>query len=182
VFWRKVLDIYATSIDYDPKTEDSKQFFSVVQNKMHWATHGHTAAEIIYSRANAEKTNMGLTSWSGKKPQKADAEIAKNYLNEEELKILNLIVSLYLDFAELQALSRNTMYMKDWIAKLDDFLRMASRDILSHAGKISHEKALDKARDEYFKYQQQVLDAPSLVEQHFLETIKAFEKDLQNVP
>src|SRR5579862_1312476 len=156
IFWRKVLDIYATSIDYDPKTEDSKQFFSVVQNKMHWAAHGHTAAEIIYSRANAE--------------------IAKNYLNEEELKVLNLIVSLYLDFAELQALSRNPMYMKDWIAKLDDFLRMASRDILSHAGKISHEEALDKARIEYFKYQQQMLDAPSLVERHFLETIKEFEK------
>src|SRR5579862_441973 len=176
IFWRKVLDIYATSIDYDPKTEDSKQFFSVVQNKMHWAAHGHTAAEIIYSRANAEKTNMGLTAWSGKKPRQTDAEIAKNYLNEEELKVLNLIVSLYLDFAELQALSRNPMYMKDWIAKLDDFLRMASRDILSHAGKISHEEALDKARIEYFKYQQQMLDAPSLVERHFLETIKEFEK------
>ena len=176
VFWRKVLDIYATSIDYDPKTENSKQFFSVVQNKMHWAAHGHTAAEIIYSRASAEKTNMGLTSWSGKKPRKIDAEIAKNYLNEEELKVLNLIVSLYLDFAELQALSRNPMYMKDWTAKLDDFLRMASRDILSHAGKISHEEALDKARVEYSKYQQQALDTPSLVEKHFLETIKEVEK------
>jgi hypothetical protein len=126
MFWRKVLDIYATSIDYDPKTEDSKQFFSTLQNKMHWATHGHTAAEIIYSRANAEKTHMGLTSWSGKKPRKTNAEIAKNYLNEEELKVLNLIVSLYLDFAELQALSRNPMYMKEWIAKLDDFLLLES--------------------------------------------------------
>jgi hypothetical protein len=176
VFWRKVLDIYATSIDYDPKTENSKQFFRVVQNKMHWATHGHTAAEIIYSRANAGKTNMGLTSWSGKKPRQTDAEIAKNYLSKEELKVLNLIVSLYLDFAELQALSRNPMSMKDWIAKLDDFLRMASRDILSHAGKISHGEALDKARIEYSKYQQQALEAPSPVEQHFLETIKEFEK------
>lgn len=176
VFWCKVLDIYATSIDYDPKTESSKQFFRVVQNKMHWAAHGHTAAEIIYSRANAKKTNMGLTSWSGKKLTQSDVEIAKNYLNEEELKVLNLIVSLYLDFAELQALSRTPMYMKDWIAKLDDFLRMASRDILSHAGKISHETALDKARAEYSEYQQQVLDAPSLVEQHFLEIIKEFEK------
>lgn len=176
VFWRKILDIYATSIDYDPKTESSKQFFAVVQNKMHWAAHGHTAAEIIYPRANAGKTNMGLTFWSGKKPRQTDAEIAKNYLNEEELKVLNLIVSLYLDFAELQALSRNPMSMKDWIAKLDDFLRMASRDILSHAGKVSHEEALDKARIEYSKYQQQTLEAPSLVEQHFLETIKEFEK------
>lgn len=119
---------------------------------------------------------MGLTSWSGKKPRKTDVEIAKNYLNEEELKVLNLIVSLYLDFAELQALSRNPMYMKDWISKLDDFLRMASRDILSHAGKISHEEALDKARTEYAKYQIHVLDGPSLAEQHFLETIKKFEK------
>ena len=176
VFWRKVLDIYATSIDYDPKMEDSKQFFSIVQNKMHWAAHGQTAAEIIYSRANAEKTNMGLISWSGKKPRKTDTEIAKNYLNEEELKVLNLIVSLYLDFAELQALSRNPMHMKDWIAKLDDFLRMASRDILSHAGKISHEEALDKARVEYSKYQRQVLNEPSLVDQHFLESLKEFEK------
>ena len=176
VFWLKVLDIYATSIDYDPKTENSKQFFRVIQNKMHWAAHGHTAAEIIYSRANAGKTNMGLTCWSGKKPRQADAEIAKNYLNEEEMKVLNLIVSLYLDFAELQALSRIPMSMRDWIAKLDDFLRMASRDILSHAGKISHEEALDKVRIEYSKYQQQTLESPSLVEQHFLETIKEFEK------
>ncbi len=176
VFWRKVLDIYATSIDYDPKTESSKQFFAIVQNKMHWAAHGHTAAEIIYSRANAEKTNMGLTSWSGKKPRQADAEIAKNYLNEEELKVLNLIVSLYLDFAELQALSLNPMYMKDWITKLDDFLRMASRDILSHSGKISHEEALDKARIEYSKYQQELLDTPSLAEQHFLEAIQKFHE------
>lgn len=176
VFWRKILAIYATSIDYDPKTETSKQFFAIVQNKMHWAAHGHTAAEIIYSRANAGKTNMGLTSWSGKKPRQNDAEIAKNYLSEEELKVLNLIVSLYLDFAELQALSRISMSMKDWIAKLDDFLRMASRDILSHAGKISHEEALDKARIEYSKYQQQAIETPSLVEQHFFETIKEFEK------
>ncbi len=176
VFWRKVLDIYATSIDYDPKTEDSKQLFSVIQNKMHWAAHGHTAAEIIYSRADAEKINMGLTSWSGKKPRKTDVEIAKNYLNAEELNVLNLIVSLYLDFAELQALSQKPMHMKDWIAKLDDFLQMASRNILSHAGKISHEEALDKARSEYSKYQQQMFDTPSLVEQHFLESIKEFEK------
>jgi len=176
IFWRKVLDIYATSIDYDPKTESSKQFFAVIQNKMHWAAHGHTAAEIIYSRANSEKTNMGLTSWSGKKLRQSDAEIAKNYLNEDELKVLNLIVSLYLDFAELQALSRNPMSMKDWIIKLDDFLRMASRDILSHAGKISHAEALDKARIEYSKYQQQAHEAPSLIEQHFFETIKEFEK------
>lgn len=175
VFWRKVLDIYATSIDYDPKTEDSQNFFSIVQNKMHWAAHGHTAAEVIYSRANAEKPSMGLTSWPGKTPHKADVEIAKNYLSAEELNVLNLIVSLYLDFAELQALGRKPMHMRDWIDKLDDFLRITARDILSHAGKISHETALDKARAEYSKYQQQILDSSSPVEQHFFEAIKKIE-------
>lgn len=181
VFWRKVLDIYATSIDYDPKTNDSKRLFSIVQNKMHWAAHGHTAAEIIYSRADADKTNMGLTSWPAKKPRKTDAEVAKNYLNAEELHVLNLIVSLYLDFAELQALSRKPMHMKDWVSKLDDFLRMASRDILSHAGKIGHEEALEKPRAEFARYQQQLLDVPSQVEQHFFETIKEFEKTGTNM-
>lgn len=176
VFWRKVLDIYATSIDYDPRTETSKSFFAVIQNKMHWAAHGHTAAEIIYTRANAEKTHMGLTSWSGKSPRKTDAEIAKNYLSADELNVLNRIVSLYLDFAELQALERKPMYMKDWITRLDDFLRMAARDILSHAGKISHETALEKARAEYVKYQQQLIESLSPVEQHFLEAAKEIEK------
>ncbi|MEZ5314880.1 MAG: virulence RhuM family protein [Chlamydiales bacterium] len=147
VFWRKVLDIYATSIDYDPNIEASKEFFRIVQNKMHWAAHGHTAAEIIYKRADSTKKHMGLTSWSGKGLSKADAEIAKNYLSEEELGILNRLVSMYLDFAELQALHRSPIYMKDWIVKLDDFLRVATpREILSHAGKVSHKIALDKAR------------------------------------
>ena len=176
VFWRKVLDIYATSIDYDPKTDVSKNFFAAVQNKMHWAAHGHTAAEIIYTRANAEKLNMGLTSWSGKSLRKTDAEVAKNYLNKDELNILNRIVSLYLDFAELQALEHKPMYMRDWIARLDDFLRMAARDILSHPGKISHEMALDKAWLEYSKYQQQLTDVLSPVEHHFLKIIKETEK------
>ncbi len=176
VFWRKVLDIYATSIDYDPRTETSKSFFAVIQNKMHWAAHGHTAAEVIYARANAEKVNMGLTSWSGRSPRKTDAEIAKNYLSADELNILNRIVSLYLDFAELQALERKPMYMQDWITRLDDFLRMATRDILSHSGKISHETALEKARAEYSKYQQQLVEALSPVELHFLEVVKDIEK------
>lgn len=172
VFWRKVLDIYSTSIDYEPHTETSRNFFAVVQNKMHWAAHGHTAAEIIYARADADKKNMGLTSWSGKKPRKSDIEIAKNYLNTEELDILNRIVSMYLDFAELQALNRKPMYMGDWVIKLDHFLQMTERDILSHAGKISHEAALDKAQIEYVKFQQQLTDTLSPVEQHFLETVK----------
>ncbi len=139
VFWRKVLDIYATSIDYDPNTQITRDFFAVVQNKMHWAAHGHTAAEIVVQRADAAKPNMGLTSWLGDKPGQADAEIAKNYLNADELDILNRIVTAYLEFAELQALDRNPMYMKDWIVKLDDFLRISERDILQHTGKISHE-------------------------------------------
>ena len=175
VFWRKVLDIYATSIDYEPYAETSKNFFRVVQNKMHWAAHGHTAAEIIYARADAEKVNMGLTSWSGKNFRKSDIEIAKNYLNAEELNILNRIVSMYLDFAELQALNRKPMYMADWVAKLDHFLRMTERDILSHAGTVSHETALDKARIEYAKYQSQLVDVLSPVEQHFLEAVKEME-------
>ncbi len=138
VFWRKVLDIYAISIDYDPNTETSKDFFRIVQNKMHWAAHGHTAAEIIYKRVDSSKKHMGLSSWSGKNISRSDAEIAKNYLNEEELGILNRLVSMYLEFAELQALNKTPMYMKDWIVKLDDFLRVATpRNILSDAGKVS---------------------------------------------
>lgn len=126
VFWRKVLDIYATSIDYDPSAEASQVFFKTVQNKMHWAAHGHTAAEVIHRRADASQPNMGLTSWTGDRPRKADVSIAKNYLNQEEIEALNLIVSAYLDFAELQARGRRPMHMADWISKLDDFLRLAA--------------------------------------------------------
>ena len=172
VFWRKVLDIYATSIDYDPDTDLSQQFFAAVQNKMHWAAHGHTAAEIIYGRADAAKPNMGMTSWSGDKPRKTDAEIAKNYLNAKELDVLNRIVNMYLEFAELQALGRKPMYMRDWIVKLDDFLKLSGRDILTHAGKISHDKALEKAHAEYERYRMERLNAPSPVERQFLEAIK----------
>lgn len=177
VFWRKVLDIYSTSIDYDPNTENSKNFFATIQNKMHWAAHGHTAAEIIYARANAEKTNMGLTSWLGENLKKSDIFVAKNYLDSNELNILNRLVSMYLDFAELQALNHQPMYMKDWIVKLDDFLKITSRDILSHSGKISHDKALEKARLEYDKYQNQLLiNTISPVEHHFLKAVKEIEQ------
>lgn len=172
VFWRKVLDIYATSIDYDPNTDFSREFFAVVQNKMHWAAHGHTAAEIVAARADASKPYMGLTSWTGVKPMQADAEIAKNYLTHEELDTLNRIVSIYLDFAELQALNRKLMYMNDWIAKLDDFLSISERDILTHSGMVSHEQALEKARAEYEAYRKQMLEAPSSVERHFIEAVK----------
>jgi len=176
VFWRKVLDIYATSIDYDPDVDLSQKFFAAVQNKMHWAAHGQTAAEIIHTRANAAKPNMGMTTWLGEKPRKTDAEIAKNYLNEKELDVLNRIVSMYLEFAELQALSRKPMYMREWITKLDDFLKVSGRDILKHTGKVSHEKALEKAYAEYEKYQKERLNEPSPVERQFLEAVKEMKQ------
>jgi len=176
VFWRKVLDIYALSIDYDPHTDYSREFFAVVQNKMHWASHGHTAAEIIDQRADATKTNMGLTTWSGEKPRKADVEVAKNYLSEKELDVLNRIVTMYLEFAELQALNRKPMYMRDWISKLDDFLKLSDREILTHAGTVSHEQALDKAREEYEKFRREHLNDPSPVEGHFLEAVNELKQ------
>lgn len=171
MFWRKALDIYATSIDYDPKAAASQRFFAVVQNKMHWAAHGHTAAEIVTQRADANQPNMGLTSWRGEKVRKVDVAVAKNYLTQEELDTLNRIVTIYLEFAELQALNRKPMYMNDWIAKLDDFLRISDRDILTHAGKVTHQTALANAHAEYDKYRQQRLNELSPVEQHFLEAI-----------
>ncbi len=137
VFYRKILEIYALSIDYDPRVEMTQKFFKTVQNKMHYSVHGHTAAEIIYERADAQKDFMGLTTWSGAMPTKPEAEIAKNYLTQEEIKSLNRIVSLYLDFAEMQAEEHRPMYMKDWINILDDFLRISRKDILTHAGKIT---------------------------------------------
>jgi hypothetical protein len=176
VFWRKVLDIYATSIDYDPGTELSQQFFATVQNKMHWAAHGYTAAEIVESRADSSRPNMGLTTWTGSGPTIQDIEIAKNYLQEDELDALNRIVTLYLEFAELQALNRNPMTMRDWITKLDDFLRLSGREILTHAGSVSHEKALDKARAEYEKYRKASLMDASPVERHFLKSVEELKQ------
>jgi hypothetical protein len=172
VFWRKVLDIYATSIDYDPRSDLSKGFFKVIQNKMHWASHGHTAAEIIYQRADAGKANMGLTNWPGTQLRKTDAEIAKNYLNQEELDILNRIVSMYLDFAELQALNRTPMHMREWISKLDEFLKLNGRDILEHAGSVAHEDAIQNARLEYDKWHQEQLAQPTAAEKHFVEALQ----------
>ncbi len=152
VFYRKVLDIYATSVDYDANAETSQRFFQVVQNKMHWAAHGHTAAEVIASRADASKPNMGMTSWTGGRPRRADAGVARNYLTQSEIETLNLVVSAYLDFAELQARNRKPMTMRDWIAKLDDFLRLSDRELLTHAGTISHDAALAKAQVEFEKF------------------------------
>ncbi|MBL7173505.1 MAG: virulence RhuM family protein [Desulfobacteraceae bacterium] len=175
-FWRKVLDIYSLSIDYDPHADYSREFFAVVQNKMHWAAHGHTAAEIIEGRVDASKRHMGLTSWSGNRLSKSDVEIAKNYLNERELEILNRIVTIYLDFAELQAFDRKPMYMRDWIAKLDDFLKLSGRELLDHAGTVSHEHAIEKARTEYEKFRREHLNDPSPVEGHFLEAVKELKQ------
>ncbi len=176
VFWRKILEIYATSIDYDSGEETSQAFFATVQNKMHWAAHGHTAAEIVHERADATRQNMGLTSWQGAKPTRGEAVIAKNYLTSEELEALNRIVNAYLEFAELQALNRKPMYMRDWIAKLEDFLRLGDRDILTHAGTISHEQALRKAEFEFEKFKALQLAQPSQVEKDFDEAVKKLPK------
>jgi len=181
VFWRKVLDIYALSIDYDPKVETSREFFKIIQNKMHWAAHGHTAAEIIFSRADASNPNMGMTNWIGVKIRKDEAAIAKNYLSEEELDILNRIVTMYLEFAELQARTRKAMTMQNWIQKLDDFLEISDRKLLAHAGKISHEQALEKARSEYSKYKNKLLKEPTQVELDFLEAEKELKQISRNV-
>ena len=176
VFWRKVLDIYATSIDYNPNAESSIAFFKQVQNKMHWAAHKHTAAEIIYQRADSEKQNMGLTSWAGKDIKKSDVEVAKNYLSESELDALNKIVTAYLDVAEVRALNHEPMYMKDWLETIDDYLKMTRREILTTAGRVSHQEALDKAYEEYKKFKAKEQDKLSLVEKHFLESIGELDK------
>ena len=176
VFWRKVLEIYATSIDYDPSAEASVQFFKQVQNKMHWAAHRHTAAEIVYQRADAEKENMGLTSWEGKRIKRSDTEIAKNYLTQTELDALNKIVSAYLDIAEVRALAHEPMYMKDWLETIDDYLKMTRRDILTTKGRVTHKQAIDKAHAEYEKYRKKQDEILSSVERHFIESIKELEE------
>lgn len=190
VFWRKVLDIYATSLDYDPHTETSQQFFATVQNKMHWAAHGHTAAELIALRADAQAPNMGLTSWAGASKgaavRKADVGIAKNYLNAEEMDTLNRIVSAYIEVAELQAQAHQPMAMRDWAVELDDFLRMTRKDILTHAGKVSADAALRKAQAAYEAYQTQVRNLPSPVEKDFeaaiAQPVKQIERGRKVLP
>lgn len=180
VFWRQVLDIYATSVDYHPSAEVSQRFFATVQNKMHWAAHGHTAAEIVHARADAGQPNMGLTGWPGadrgKPPARADAAIAKNYLREDELEPLNRIVTAYLEFAELQAMNRRPMAMADWVAKLDEFLRMADRELLHHAGSVSQEHARLKAEAEYEKFRTARINAESDVERAFAAASKRVEQ------
>lgn len=177
VLYRQVLDLYATSIDYDPKASESVKFFQIVQNKLHFAAHGHTAAEIIYERADAEKPFMGLTSFSGEIPALKDISVAKNYLTETELKILNNLVSGYFDFAEINAIEHRPMYMCDYINQLDTVLSSGNRKLLQNSGTISHTQAMEKAQQEYLKYQKKTI-AP--VEQAYLDTIHNLEKEAKN--
>ena len=179
VFYRQILDIYATSTDYNPNAEETKMFFKVVQNKMHFAAHGHTAAEVIYLRADSTKNNMGLTVFKGNHPRKEEVIVAKNYLDEKELNILNRITSAYLEFAELQAIRQIPMTMKDWIAKLDDFIKMTGSELLSNPGKISKLEAENKALAEYAKYKETIKDELSEVEKHFLASVKQTQKQLE---
>lgn len=174
-FYRKITDIYATSVDYDPTTEDSIQFFKTVQNKIHWAITGKTAAEIIYERVDSEKQNMGLTTWRGDKVRKQDVSIAKNYMKEPELEALNNLVEQYLVFAEGQAKRRIPMYMNDWITKLNGFLTLNDREILEHAGRISHELAKGKAESEYEIYNAKKLEYKKQLDSDFEQTIKRIE-------
>lgn len=176
VMYRQVLDLYATSVDYNPKSSESIAFFKMVQNKLHFAAHGHTAAEVIYERADADKPFMGLTAFSGDFPTAKDIGVAKNYLTEDELKVLNNIVSGYFDFAEIQAMRHNPMYMSDYVEHLDNLLKATGENLLTAAGKVSHAQALEKAKAEYQKYQVQNL---SPVEEAYLQNIKQIEKEVK---
>lgn len=173
MLYRQVLDLYATSVDYDPHSDESVEFFKIVQNKLHFAAHGHTAAEVIYERADSEKPFMGLTNFAGEHPVLKDIGVAKNYLNEDELKILNNLVSGYFDLAEISAIEHRPMHMEDYVKQLDLVLASGGRKLLDSAGTVSHKQAIDKAKDEYRKYQTQNL---SPVEEEYLLTIKDIER------
>ena len=176
MLYRQVLDLYATSRDYDPSSPESLQFFKIVQNKLHYAAHGHTAAEVIFERADAEQEFMGLRSFAGEFPVKRDTEVAKNYLNEDELRVLNNLVSGYFDFAEISAIEHRPMYMQDYIQQLDAILSSGGRQLLTDAGKVSHAAAIEKAHNEYRKYQQKTLTP---VEKAYLKSLKAAEKEVK---
>ena len=176
VLYRQVLDLYATSVDYNPHSEESVKFFKIVQNKLHYATHGHTAAEVIYQRADAEKPFMGLTSFSGELPALKDIGIAKNYLEENELKVLNNLVSGYFDLAEINAIEHKPMYMDDYVKQLDSVLSSGNRKLLTGSGSVSHKQALEKAKSEYRKYQEITLTP---VEKAYLESIKEVSKEVK---
>ena len=176
VMYRQVLDLYATSRDYDPSSPESVQFFKIVQNKLHYAAHGHTAAEVIFERADAEQKFMGLRTFAGEFPVKKDTEIAKNYLDEDELRVLNNLVSGYFDFAEISAIEHRPMYMKDYIQQLDAILSSGGRQLLKDAGSVSHAAAIEKAHSEYRKYQQKTLTP---VEKAYLKSIREAEKEVK---
>ncbi len=176
VLYRQVLDLYATSVDYDPKSSESIQFFKIVQNKLHFAAHGHTAAEVIYERADSKKEFMGLTSFSGELPALKDIGIAKNYLKEDEIKVLNNLVSGYFDLAEINAIEHKPMYMSDYVEQLDTILKSGNRKLLIGKGKVSHEQAIEKATKEYRKYQEKML---SPVEKEYLKSIEKLEKEVK---
>ena len=176
VMYRQVLDLYATSMDYDPASPESVQFFKIVQNKLHYAAHGHTAAEVIFERADAEREFMGLRSFAGDFPVKKDTEIAKNYLEADELRVLNNLVSGYFDFAEISAIEHRPMYMKDYIRQLDAILASGGRQLLTDAGSVSHAAAIEKAHSEYRKYQQKTLTP---VEEAYLQSLRAAEKEVK---
>lgn len=180
MLYRKIMDIYALSIDYSPKAESSKMFFATVQNKMHYAASGMTASELIYSRADASKISMGLTNWKGDKIDKNEIFVAKNYLTADELDTMNRIVSMYLDFAELQAKGRKPMYMSDWINKLDGFLKLSEREVLIHFGNVSKELAQAKATEQYDKFIDSTTNELSRIEEHFLESLESVNNLLEN--
>ena len=180
IFWRKVLDIFATSIDYDATTSLAVEFFKTIQNKMHWAAHGHTAAEIIYQRVDAGKPHLGLTNYKGTQPTKQETEIAKNYLTTDELDILNRMVTAFLEIAEIQAISRQVMYMRDWVERLDGFLKLTNKNILDNAGSISHHDAIVKAHQAYESYKEKTKNDLSQVENDFIKQLEAETKQLKN--
>ena len=180
VFWRKVLDIFATSIDYDATTSLAIEFFKTIQNKMHWAAHGHTAAEIIYQRVDAGKPHLGLTNYKGTQPTKQETEIAKNYLTTDELDILNRMVTAFLEIAEIQAISRQVMYMRDWVERLDGFLKLTNKNILDNAGSISHHDAIVKAHQAYDTYKEKTKNDLSQVENDFIKQLETETKQLKN--
>lgn len=179
VFYRQLLDLFATSVDYDARADECKQFFQIVQNKFHYAVSGQTAAEIIFSRADAEQPFMGMKSFSGASPRKSDVQIAKNYLDEKELQVLNRIVSAFFDLAELHAINREPMHMRDWLPEVDDFARRYGKGILQNAGKVSHQTAIEKALEEYKKYAKRTEELPSPAERNYLEHMKQAQKKLE---
>jgi hypothetical protein len=176
VFWRKMLDIFATSIDYDGTSETARQFFATIQNKLHFAAHGNTAAEIVYKRADGAKPNMGMTNWTGQRPTRAEASVAKNYLTVDELDILNRIVNLCLEFADLHARERKPVYMREWLGKIDAFLRVTDRKVLESLGSVSHADAEEKARRAFQQYSQARREEKSLVEVHFEEEVQRIKR------